>query len=916
MKAEPGTLETRQAWHSLDLAGLLAHLGATDRGLSGEEAARRLGQYGPNRLPEHEPPAWWMIGLRQFKSPLIYILLVAAAVSLVIDHAVDAVFIGFVVTMNALIGGFQEWKAEQSSQALQKLLHIQTWVERDGHRIQLDAEDLVPGDIVSLESGNRVPADIRLLEVNGVEVDESLLTGESVAVTKNPVWTGGADTPVGDRVNMVFAGSTVVRGRARGVVVSTGSHTAIGEIATDVLRVGGGRAPLLDRMERFTRVIAVAVLLASVVVAVGGILLRGYSPEDMFLFAVALAVSAIPEGLPVAMTVALAIATTRMARRGVIVRQLAAVEGLGSCTLIASDKTGTLTCNELTVRRVVLADGRTWDVSGEGYAGEGAFVAADGTDRDDGLDPLLEAVTLCNEAELRPENDAWTWRGDPTEVALLSAAWKHGVQREALLEAHPQVASIPFEPEAQYAATFHDGAVAAQGVSSGNSVHVFVKGAPERVMGMCDLTDAERTHAREIAESMATDGLRVLAVASGTAPRDGIRPLEGTGGVDAPNHLTLLGFTGMIDPLRAGAAEAVAACRASGIEVCMITGDHPVTALAIARELGLAVSEDEVVSGPDVTAASPEERMDMMRRARVFARIAPRQKLELVEAAQTAGHYVAVTGDGVNDAPALRQANIGVAMGASGTDVARDAAELVITDDNFATIVGGIEEGRVAFDNVRKVIYLALSTGLAEVLMLGAVIVAGWPMTPDGLFILPLLPVQILWLNLVTNGIQDVALAFEPAEGDVLARRPRPPGERIFNRLMVERSVLAALFMSVAGLVAFWWMLDVAEWTVEASRNGLLLLVVLFQNLHIGNVRSETRSIFRLSPLKSPVLMFGVLLAFSIHMLAMHVPLLQRALGTEPVSLEQFAALFVVAMGIILVMELHKLIWRYRHATN
>ncbi len=894
-------------------------------GLTSQKARTLLERHGPNVLPEKPPPTWWQVGLRQLRSPLIYILIVAAAVSVVIGHAQDAGFIGVVVVLNALIGGIQEWKAEKSSQALQHLLRVRARVLRDGEWQLVDAEHVVPGDVVLLESGNRIPADAEVFVSNGLEVDESLLTGESIPVAKG--------------LEAVRAGTTVVRGRARAQVVATGADTAVGEIAEAVMGTRGGRAPLLERMERLTRVIAIAVVVSAALVAVGAVMLRGYGWVDMFQFSVALAVSAIPEGLPVAMTVALAIASNRMSGRGVIVRRLAAVEGLGSCTLIASDKTGTLTCNELTVRRIVLPSGDVFSVSGEGYTGDGDIVREErvgesGMEEERALEDLLRAAVLCNEAELTHgsapaeeddlgaaadgHEDVWSWQGDPTDVALLALGWKAGMRRHDETRQFQETGAIPFESERQYAATFHRRSdEAGESHFSAGALLVCVKGAPEKVLEMCgNASDS----AYGVAERMAADGLRVLALADASV--DGSRAEstqeefneEDFSEERLTGNLRFLGFVGMIDPLRPGAVDAIHACHDAGVGVSMITGDHPVTALAIARELGLATKSDQVATGEDVRRHTEDGTLaDLVATTRVFARIAPTQKLDIVEAAQAAGHFVAVTGDGVNDAPALRQANIGVAMGRAGTDVARESAELVITDDNIATIVGAVEEGRIAYDNVRKVVFLLLSTGLAEVLMLGAVVVSGWPAALDGSIILPLLPVQILWLNLVTNGIQDVALAFEPGEGNVLLRPPRPPSERIFDRLMLERTVLSALVMSVAGLATFHWMLEYAGWTVEASRNALLLLVVFFQNMHVGNARSEVTSIFRLSPLKSPILMAGVLLALVVHVLAMYAPFMQRILGTSPVPAAHVALLVGVALTVVATMELHKIYWNRIH---
>jgi magnesium-transporting ATPase (P-type) len=885
-------------WHAPDLQSVLQAVGAKEDGLSRSEADARLQQHGPNRLPQQPPPTWWQILLRQFQSPLIYILVAAAVVAVLVGDFKDAGFIAAVLAINAVIGGYQEWRAEQSSRALQQLLHIRAAVVRDGEVRDVDAEEVVPGDIVWLESGNRVPADLRLLTAHGLEIDESLLTGESLAVTKDAAWTGVENTPVADRLNLAYAASIVIRGRAKGVVVSTGQQTMVGQLAVDVLSATGGKPPLIERMERFSNTIAYTVVAAVAVVSALGIVIHGHTLQEMFLFGVALAVSAIPEGLPAALTVALAVATTRMARRGVIVRRLAAVEGLGSCTMIASDKTGTLTCNELTVRDVRLPEGSDLDVRGEGFAPEGE-VQRDGrplrADDSASLRQLLRAAVLCNEADLHHRDGKWAWRGDPTDIALLALSRKAGVARESLLDAHPQVNEIPFEPEHQYAATFH---------RAENAVRAFVKGAPERVLKMCEWSGDERRllELQQTAESMAAQGYRVLALADG--PAEGDLTAEVT--PPQPAGLEFRGFVGMIDPLRPGVREAVENCRAAGITVCMVTGDHPVTALAISRDLGLASEPGQVVSGSDLAGKSPEEIRAAIRRGRVFARVAPRQKLELVEAARAEGHFVAVTGDGVNDAPALRAANIGVAMGKAGTDVAREAAELVISDDNFATIVSGVEEGRIAYDNVRKVIYLLVSTGAAEVLLIGVAFAVG------AVLPLPFLPVQLLWLNLVTNGIQGIALAFEPGEEGILRRQPRRPQEPIFDRLMIERTAVAAVVMAVVGVGAFWWMIR-AGWSPESARNALLLLMVLFENVHIGNCRSETRSALGLSPFRSPLLLAGALCALLVHVAAMYTPLLQNVLRTEPVSLGTWAAMIGLALTIFVALEIHKWTWSLRY---
>jgi len=861
-------------------------------GLTSAEAAARLARHGPNVLPSEPPTGVLEMALRQLKSPLIYVLLAAALVALALGDVSDAGFIGVVLLLNSVIGGWQEWRAEQQSQALQQMLHVRATVLRDGRAVEIDAERVVPGDVVALESGQRVPADLRLLDVHGLEIEESLLTGESLPVGKDARWSGPADTPLGERRNMAYAGSTVTRGRGHGEVVATGAATVIGGLALSMSATLRGKPPLVTRMERFSRVIAVAILAAAVLVGAVGVLVHGQGVGQMFVFGVALAVSAIPEGLPVALTIALAIAARRMAGRDAIVRRLPAVEGLGSCTLIASDKTGTLTCNELTVRELWLADGGELVTTGAGYEPEGEILP-----KEPGLPPdrsslraLLEIAAICNEADLVGRDGHWSWRGDPTDVALLALARKGGIDRDGLLLERPQVGEIPFEPERRYAASFHE---------RDGRTWVAAKGAPERVLPMCGMPEAELAGARRAAESLAGRGYRVLALAAGWLP-DGMTPGDVP---QEPRDLTLFGLVGLIDPLRGAAREAVERCRAAGIRVVMVTGDHPLTAFAIARELGIVEDASQVRTGPELAAAAPAERTAMLDGAAVLARVTPDQKLAFVEAAQAAGHFVAVTGDGVNDAPALRRGNIGVAMGRGGTDVAREASDLVLSDDNFATIVNGVEEGRIAYQNVRNVIYLLIAAGVAEVLPVGLAVMVGLP--------LPLLPAQLLWLNVVTNGIQHVGLAFERGHGDELRLPPRRPGEPIFNRPMIQRVLLAGGWMAAVGFTAFVVLVQSGV-PVETARNELLLLMVLMQNVDAINARSETRSVLRMPLATNPVLVAGVSGALLLHLAAMHLPILQRVLNTAPLTGVQWLVLPALALTLLAVMELQKLSWRRR----
>ena len=753
-------------WHAATVDETLDELVSSQNGLASEEAERRLDRYGPNSIGEGDVISPIRIFLHQFTSPLIYILLVAFVITIAIDHYADAIVIALVLAINAVIGFIQEYRAENAMAALASLVTPKAQVRRNGDVSRIDSTDLVPGDIVLLESGDIVPADLRLLRTTELLLNTAILTGESVPVSRSTDPVEPEHTVV-DRWNMAYMGTSVASGRGVGVVVATGEESQIGTIAGQVRETERTATPLQTRMHRFGNLISVAILgIAVALFAIG--LWQAIPIADVFLLAVATAVSAIPEGLPVVMTVALAVSVRRMAGRNAIIRRLPAVETLGSCSVIVSDKTGTITENRMTAQQMWTADGFV-DVTDDGNPGVGEFRQSKETIPIEEGTPLhgtLIAATLANEATLDEADDGTLEAvGDPTETALLVAGRKAGLEQRELIRAYPQIDHLPFESDRRYTASAH---------VMDDSPVTYVKGAPERVVEMCDtiLTSTGQTSldAEEVltkADELAGDGLRVIAMARG----DG--DLTDT---EEPNGLTFLGFAGMIDPPRSGVPEAIAACDRAGIQVKMVTGDHAVTAKAISEQVG--IESDRVLTGEEVAELSDEELTESLRNTAIFARISPAQKHRIVTLLQADDEIVAVTGDGVNDAPALKAAHIGAAMG-TGTDVAKEASEMVLTDDNFATIYAAVEEGRTVFSNIRKATMFLLATGVALVLAILAAfflaIVGVLPRDDAGLFPLLLLPAQALWLNVVNNGIQDVALAFEPGEREQFERPPHRP---------------------------------------------------------------------------------------------------------------------------------------------
>jgi Ca2+-transporting ATPase len=880
-------------WYQLPSADIFAQLNSAETGLESAEALRRLEVYGPNRLEEERRRSRLSVLVAQFANPLIYIILIAAVVTLFFRDYVDAIVILIVVLLNAIIGYVQEYKAEDSVHALKKLVVPRSRVLRDSREREVDSDQLVPGDVVLLASGARVPADLRLFETIELHVEEAALTGESLPAEKLASPIAQDNLTPGDQRNMAFAGTIVVRGRGTGIVVATGRDTILGQIAREVQTATGVTSPLQAKMARFARLLGLLSAAGTALIVILDLLLGTPAPE-LIKTAVATMVAAIPEALPVVVTVTLAVGVGRMAQRNAVIRRLPAVETLGSTTVICSDKTGTLTRNEMTVRAIY--DGEhTYEVTGSGYQPLGEVRPGEAL-----LDPqtseclqmILRIGLLCNESSVVLEDGHWVVRGDPTEGALIVAAMKAGMDVEQESATFRRVDYVPFESERGYMATLHQ---------RSNRKWIFVKGAPEKVIELCTRCAAtEAWKGQEVlhaAQRFAQQGMRVLAFAFREAPPD----MEGLSPEDVEGQLTLAGLQGMIDPPRPEAITAVAGCKRAGIRVIMITGDHATTALAIARAIGIAEEGDEALTGRELEALDDEALYERVRDVSVFARVSPQHKLRIVQQIKRRGEIVAVTGDGVNDAPALKAAHIGVAMGITGTDVAKETADMVVADDNFASIFSAVEEGRVVFDNIRKVTLFLVPAGIAAIL---ATLLAKVLRLPT-----PYAAVQMLWVNLVTSGLQDVALAFEPAEAGILGRPPRDPAEGVMSRLMVRRSVLVGVFIAVGAILNFVAARN-AGYALTNARTMVMTTTVFFQFFQAWNSRSERESIFRIGLFSNPLLLFAVVAAVAAQLAVLYVPVLQSVFQTVPLTASEWLGVLAVSATVVPAVELDKLIQR------
>ncbi|WP_255527410.1 HAD-IC family P-type ATPase [Pseudarthrobacter sp. AB1] len=867
---------------------VFAGLSSGPEGLSGAEAARRLADAGPNELSIAGATPWWRVLLRQFISPLIGILLVAAVVTLIQQHWVDSGAIFLILCINAALGFVQERKAEADVRALQSLSTPSCRVVRDGSEQVVPGRDVVPGDVVLLESGERVPADLRLVETNGLQLDESMLTGEPFAATKHTEQLP-ADTGAADRANIAFSGTFVGSGRGRGVVIATGAGTALGEINA-LVQGPPGKSPLQLLTHSLERRIGLIVLAALVFIFIAGLVL-GNDVSTMFRTSVGLAVATIPESLPIVLTVALSLGVSRMAKRNAIIRTLPAVETLGSTNVIGSDKTGTLTENRLTVEKI-------WTTAG--------LLDISGGDDDDGVadPPLVRAVlrtgALTNEATLTSEDEDLEYSGDAVDAAMAKTAVARGAINEQDRTAEP-LAHQPYEPHLRYSQTVH--------TDPHGRRTLYVKGSPEAVIDAAGTManddgegplDQALIHAAN--EAMGRDGLRVIA--TGSRMLDDNEELPAV--LPVPAGLKFLGMEGMTDPPRSGVAEAIAKCRRAGIKVMMITGDHPVTATAIAGRLGLP-TDKPALTGTEMADLDDHMLTARLEQTSVAARVSPVEKLRIVHALQAAGKVVAVTGDGVNDAPALKAAAIGVAMGKSGTDVAREAADVVLTDDNFVTIVHAVEEGRVTFAAIRKTTYFLLSTGAAALVAVTLSVFAGTPL----LF----LPVQMLWMNVVTNGVQDIALAFEPAEGDELSRPPRPPSDGILSRTLWFRAGITGAWMALAVILSFIVELHNGYPEIHARTLALTMFVML-SFFQVFSSRAENKSLFQLRLLANKPLLYTSLAALALHWAVMTWPVTAGLLELTPLNAWEWLLCAAVGSTVLIIVEAEKAVRRWSHRND
>ncbi len=890
-------MSSEELWHALKADEALNKLNTSKAGLTSAEAAERLNKYGFNQLVAAKKSSPLKIFLAQFKSVLIIILIAAALISFATGHQFDAIIILIIVVLSSVLGFVQEFRAEKALEALTKMLVPTATVIRDGREVQVPAKEIVPGDILVLKEGDKVAADARIVEANNLHVNEAPLTGESIPVEKGTE-NVAKDAAILDKKNMVFSGTEVTCGKAKALVVMVGMNTEFGKIAGQVAAVEKKETPLERRTNELGKWLGVAALAVSITVIILGVA-RGEDLLKMFLFGIALAVAAVPEALPAIVTGSLAIGMYKMAKRNALVRKMPAVETLGSTTVICSDKTGTLTKGEMTVRKIYVAND-TIDVGGAGYSPEGKFDAKNNqTTQNECFNLLMKGSLLCNDADVVLEKDKWVVKGDPTEGALVVAALKAGVQKEKVRSSYQRINEFPFSSDRKRMTTIHTQQLQADGKNL-----LFMKGAPEIILRYCSqmcskngiegLTEQKSRRILDVNEEMAGGGLRVLGIAYKEMPANSTSYKEET----AESELVFLGLMGMMDPPRKEVMEAVKLCRQIKIKPVMITGDHKLTALAVAKELGIYQEGDEVLTGEDLERLSQEDFEEKVRNVSVYARVSPLHKLKIVEAWKKKGEVVAMTGDGVNDAPALKKSDIGIAMGITGTEVTKESADLVLADDNFATIVNAVEMGRWTYDNIKKYLTYLLQANLVEIIILSFAVLAGFP--------LPLIPVQILYINLATDGLPAIALGLSPPEPDVMKRPPRNPKETIFTK-DVKVFLLRAILIETPLLIwVFTSSLPLGE---EIARTRLFLVLVFFELVLALSCRSLKYNITKAKPHK--LLIGTILWEIGLIALILTVPFLRDSFGLAPIGMYEVLLIAGLSALVLFTIELTK--WLLHH---
>lgn len=892
--------EKLMEWYKQNKEELLKEFNSDlKKGLSESQAKEHLGKYGPNELQKEKRRSFFYKLLDQFKDFLVLILIVAAIISFFIGSKNDALVIIAIVIVNALLGLYQEGRAEKSLDALKEMSSPTAKVVRDGHVQEVNAKELVPGDIVVLEAGDIIPADIRLLESSNLKVEEASLTGESVPVEKDSSLVFEGETSLGDRVNMAYMNTIITYGRGRGIVVGTGHGTEMGKIANLLQTFETEVTPLQRQLNQLGKFLGVATIIISAVIFGIG-MLQKRELFEMFMVAISLAVAAIPEGLPAIVTIVLAIGMNRMVKRNAIVKKLLAVETLGSTTVICSDKTGTLTQNEMTVVKLY-TDGKIIDVTGGGYEPKGEFQIGGETIEKDSigdLDTLLSMAILTNDSELEEKEGAFLIIGDPTEGALVTLSGKSGIEKEEINTSHPRVEEIPFDSGRKMMTSFHKDYIPEKIVS-------FTKGAPDIVLDRCShisidgrVIPFDEELKKEVLEAnlgFAKQALRVLAFAY----REYDDLPDEISSENIEKEMTFVGLTGMIDPPRDEAKVAIGKCKSAGIEIVMITGDYRETAFAIAKNLGIANKIEETMEGSELENLTDEEMREVVKTKRVYARVSPEHKVRIVSALKANGHTAAMTGDGVNDAPALKKADIGVAMGITGTDVAKNTAEVILTDDNFSSIVAAVEEGRIIYSNIKKFVFFLLSCNIGEILLVLISILMNLP--------IPLLPIQLLWLNLVTDSFPALALGVEEGDPDIMELKPRNPNQPLLTNDLLLRIIAQSIAIGASTIFAYMWALKRYPDNLVMARTITFVTLISIELLRAYSSRSQRFSIFKLGVFSNKTLVYGTSFSMLLMLLVVYVPFLQPIFHTQALGISEWMIVLTFAFIPLIVGEVYKI---------